>query len=326
MPVFATFSVTLMFRPPRLQFGRTMNGGADARIGPAWTDVRHSSVDVGVRRSWRLLQQRYRGHDLPRLAIAALRNIELDPRQLQGVLSICGKPLDRGDVLAGNGSNRIAAGPDGLTVDQHCAGATLRDTAAEFRSLELEGIAQHPQQRRVRLHVDRVRDAVHADGDCHSLLPVCDQLSAPRTSVAAGCTKRRLSAVVPVTSPPFSRMLDPMSALLKRGHIPVARLRSGVAQRSRVIWTSKRFGGYAKKRSILLYSGRAFEEFFRCKCRCSRDSLANLMSILGGSTTASSSSLPPKRAIRGCTLRPAIRIRGSNHPRNSTPMVSPVRA
>src|SRR5262249_10789411 len=166
-------------------------------------------------RSWCLLEQRHRGHDLPRLAIAALRNIELDPRQLHRVLSICGKPLDRGDVLAGNGSNRIAAGPDGLTVDQHCAGATLRDTAAEFRSLELEGIAQHPQQLLVRLHVELLRDAVHDDGDCHSLLPVCDQLSANGTS-RLGCTTRRLSAAVPLTSPPFSRMLDPMPALLKR--------------------------------------------------------------------------------------------------------------
>ena len=36
----------------------------------------------------------------------------------------------------------------------------------------------------------------------------------------------------------------------------------------RAIWTSKRCGGYAKKRSIPLSLGGAFGEFFRCKWGC----------------------------------------------------------
>jgi len=93
----------------RLQLGGPMDGLADARIGPAAADVRHCAVDLGVGRLRFLFEKRNRGHDLPRLTITALRNVELDLRQLDRMRSVGGQPLDRGDALAGNGSNRIAA-------------------------------------------------------------------------------------------------------------------------------------------------------------------------------------------------------------------------
>src|SRR5262245_5294628 len=56
---------------------------ADADIGAAATDIaRHRRVDVGV--GWLGIggEQRSRGHDLPRLTIAALDHFEIEPRLL----------------------------------------------------------------------------------------------------------------------------------------------------------------------------------------------------------------------------------------------------
>src|SRR3954453_11629436 len=102
MLVFGVLSVAVIVASPRsrLQLGRAMNGGPDTRIGAAATDIRHRVVDVGVGRLWRLLEERDSRHDLPGLAISALRNIELDPRQLDRVRSVCGQPFDRSNVLA----------------------------------------------------------------------------------------------------------------------------------------------------------------------------------------------------------------------------------
>src|SRR2546426_9393323 len=65
--------------------GGAMDGGADALVGAAATDAGHRRVDVGVRRVRILCEQRRGGHDLPRLAVAALRHVFLDPRALHRV-------------------------------------------------------------------------------------------------------------------------------------------------------------------------------------------------------------------------------------------------
>src|SRR5438445_8751090 len=70
-----------MSRP--LPAGRHVDGGADARIGAAAADVaRHGLVDVGVGGRGPAREQRRRAHDLPRLAVAALRHVEGRPRRL----------------------------------------------------------------------------------------------------------------------------------------------------------------------------------------------------------------------------------------------------
>src|SRR6266571_5120630 len=61
---------------------RAMDGGPDALIRAAAADVGHRRVDVGVARVRGLREQRGRGHDLARLAIAALRYVFRDPRLL----------------------------------------------------------------------------------------------------------------------------------------------------------------------------------------------------------------------------------------------------
>src|SRR5690242_11835871 len=65
--------------------GGGMNGRPYALIGAAAADVGHRRVDIGVGRLGVLPQERRRGHDLPRLTVAALRHVELGPGLLYGV-------------------------------------------------------------------------------------------------------------------------------------------------------------------------------------------------------------------------------------------------
>src|SRR5437667_10188699 len=67
------------------QRGRAMDGLADAMVCSAAAGVGHLSIDIRVRRFRFLFQQRHRSQDLARLAIAALRNVKLLPRQLHRV-------------------------------------------------------------------------------------------------------------------------------------------------------------------------------------------------------------------------------------------------
>src|SRR6266478_8374497 len=73
--------------------------GADSRIGAASTEVAaHRGVDVITRGVRVGLEQCNRGHDLPRLAVAALGHIVLDPSRLDGLRNAPGDCLDRGDL------------------------------------------------------------------------------------------------------------------------------------------------------------------------------------------------------------------------------------
>ena len=60
-----------------------MNGFADALVRTAAADVAaHGVVDIGVGGLGFFGKQGYGGHDLPGLAVAALRNLLGDPRLL----------------------------------------------------------------------------------------------------------------------------------------------------------------------------------------------------------------------------------------------------
>src|SRR5216110_2511642 len=143
-----------------------MDGGADPLVGAAATDVGHRRVDVGVRGMRILREQRRGGHDLPRLTIAALRHVFLDPRALHRVRAVLGQAFDRGHALAGDRGHGQHAGARRDAVQVDGAGAALGDAAAELGAGEAEGVAQHPQERRVGGDGDRLALAVDGESDC----------------------------------------------------------------------------------------------------------------------------------------------------------------
>src|SRR5256714_10765766 len=126
-----------------------MDGGADALVRATATDVGHRRVDVGVGGMRRFREQRRGGHDLPRLAVAALRHVFLDPRALHGVRPVLGEAFDRGDALARDGRHRQHAGAGRDAVQVNGTGAALGDAAAELGTGETERVPQHPEERRV---------------------------------------------------------------------------------------------------------------------------------------------------------------------------------
>src|SRR5439155_13892489 len=82
-------TVAVIARPPlRLQLGCAVNGRPDTPVGAAAADVAHLGVDLRVGRFRAALEERRRRHDLPRLAVAALGHVVLDPCHLYRVRPI----------------------------------------------------------------------------------------------------------------------------------------------------------------------------------------------------------------------------------------------
>src|SRR5262249_8437930 len=136
----------------------------DSRVRSTTTDVgAHVVYDLLAARPRLLLQQCRGAHDLPGLAIAALRHLLRDPRLLQRMAGIRREPFDRGHAAPREILDRVEAGVVRLAVDVYRARAALPGAAAELRPRELEILAQDPQQRRVRQRGDGMALAV--DGE-----------------------------------------------------------------------------------------------------------------------------------------------------------------
>src|ERR1051326_8072588 len=139
-----------------------MNGPADPLVGAAAAEVlRHRLLDVGGGGAGLGLARRRRAHDVPRLAVAALRNLLGDPGLLHRVAPVGRKPLDRRDGFPGDGVYRKLAGLLGDPVDVDGARATLPDAAPELGPGEMKGVAQDPEQRGVGWDVGGDLLAVH---------------------------------------------------------------------------------------------------------------------------------------------------------------------
>src|SRR5262245_45017683 len=151
--------------------GGHVDGRADALIGPAAADVGHRVVDVLVGRLGRALQERGRRHDLPGLAIAALRNVERGPRLLHRMRAGGRQAFDRDDLVGGlHGGDGNGARAHEAAVEVHGAGATLRDAAAVLGAREADLLANHPQQWRVGLHLHITNAPIDVEL-CHGLRP-----------------------------------------------------------------------------------------------------------------------------------------------------------
>src|ERR1700752_1342338 len=150
-----TVPVPCMATTSGLHQGRgAMNGAAQRRIRTAAADIGDTRVDVGVGRLGEGLQECGHGHDLPGLAVAALRNAFFDPGALYRMVVVPGEALDGDHLRAIESTDRHRTGPHGGAVDMHRAGAALRYAAAEFCARQPDHVAQHPEERSIGLYVD----------------------------------------------------------------------------------------------------------------------------------------------------------------------------
>src|SRR5687767_12002621 len=124
----------------RVVMSRSLGAGglvdrrADAWIGAAAAEVAlHRGGNVGVARLRVGREQGGGAHDLARLAVAALRHIQLPPGGLH-LLARLGRAdrLDRGHLLAYRGRDRGAARAHRLAVQMHRARAAQLHAAAEL--------------------------------------------------------------------------------------------------------------------------------------------------------------------------------------------------
>src|SRR5882724_8753207 len=148
--------------------------------GAATADIGDGLVDVLVGRLRPVLQKCCHRHDHAALAIAALRNIVLDPGLLHLVQHTIGREaLDRGDLLAAGFADRDAAGARRDAVDMHGAGAAFGDAATIFGSGQAGIFPDSPEQRRVGFDVQIESFAIDSEV-CHR-----DPLFGPSTDWAS---------------------------------------------------------------------------------------------------------------------------------------------
>ena len=144
-----------------------MDRGADARIGPAPTEVpAHPRVDRLIVRSGVGLEQRHRGQRLPRLAVAALHDVASVPRASDGVDDRTRRPLDRRDSLPDGALGWRLTGLLVPCVDQDGARCAETGSAPELRPPHAQNVPQHPEQRGLGVAVVDL-DFSAIDGELH---------------------------------------------------------------------------------------------------------------------------------------------------------------
>jgi len=104
-------------------------------------------------------------HDLPGLAVTALRNLLGDPGTLQRMLALRVQTFDGGDLFARGLRHRGLAGAHRLTIEVDRAGATEAGATAELRTGHLQVFADDPQQGRVIRYIDRMVMPIDVQGD-----------------------------------------------------------------------------------------------------------------------------------------------------------------
>ena len=115
--------------------GGAHDGALDTRIGHATAEIAvHVRDDFGLGGIGVFGEQRSGLHDLPGLAVAALRDLLGDPRALQRVLTLGIETFDCGDLFASGGRYGGLAGAHRLTVDVDSTGATQTGAATELRA------------------------------------------------------------------------------------------------------------------------------------------------------------------------------------------------
>src|SRR5260370_4680743 len=153
-----------------------MDGFANALVGAASADVAaHEIIDIGIRWIGFLGQQRHGGHDLPGLAIAALRDIFGDPSLLDGMAAVGGQAFDGGDFLSRHLGDGGLARTRRFAVDVHGTRAAQARTAPKFLPGLVERVAKHPEQRHLRADVHRLGRSVDDESESHGTPPSAER-------------------------------------------------------------------------------------------------------------------------------------------------------
>ena len=132
-----------------------MDGASYALICTAAADIAgHGFVDILVRGLWILAEKNGGAHDLPRLTVAALRDVDFDPGTLYGMRIIGGEAFDGGHMPVRDTRKRRYARTNGDAIEVDRTGAAERHAAAEFCAGKSKRIADDPKERSGRIIFD----------------------------------------------------------------------------------------------------------------------------------------------------------------------------
>src|SRR5882672_2849577 len=189
-----TFSrIAAISRPPC----RGLDRRANPLVGAAAAYVAgHRLVDIVIGGLRRLGEQAGGLHDLPALAVAALRDVQAAPRRLDAPADRRrADPLDGRDLLAFRSRDRRDARARRRTVQVHRARAAEGHATPELGAGESQFVAQRPEERRVGRHIDGQRFAIDVEsGHVDSSRAGGAMNSGPTGSVIAFARMRSMSA------------------------------------------------------------------------------------------------------------------------------------
>ena len=144
-----------------------MDGFADAGVRAAAADVGDGGIELLVGGRGIRGEKSADGHDHAGLAVAALRDLMIDPGLLHWSGRGAAEAFDGGDFGVGGGRDRDAAAAHRFSVEVDGAGTASADAAAVFGAGEAEFVAQDPKERCIGFDVDVVSDAVNFEMDGH---------------------------------------------------------------------------------------------------------------------------------------------------------------
>ena len=111
-------------------------------------------------------EQTYGAHELPGSAKTALWPVMFNERLLQRIeLLAMGKTFDGLDFSPVGPHRQVAAGVDGLAVQQHGAGSAFAAVATDLRACEAEMIAQQFGEGPTIFHVQPMPRAIHHESN-----------------------------------------------------------------------------------------------------------------------------------------------------------------
>src|SRR5262249_30882517 len=136
-----------------------------------------------------LPQQRHGLHDLSTLAVAALRHMACLPSPLDRMVAIGAQAFNGHNILARGAAHDRDTTARGGALHVHGAGAAQPHATPVFGPGELQQVAEVPQQRHLRIAIERTLNAIDLALD-HSLtlpgdtLALC--LAFPASATAEG--------------------------------------------------------------------------------------------------------------------------------------------
>ena len=138
-------------------------------------DCRRALFDLFQRRMRRLGKERLRGHDHAVCAITALSGLLGNESGLKSIRFFrCSETFESCNGAARDLFDGRDAGAHGLSVEHHCAGATLAEPATEFCAVQRERIAQDVEKRLVRIPgIDCYRATVDAEFVLRHAIIIC---------------------------------------------------------------------------------------------------------------------------------------------------------